>query len=103
MVSHAAQGQRLDRSVISGKILRNQAAYRENLAYIDAELSNNAAVFRRAACQLENLLKGEPAMVSEALSTIDMNRLLRLLADRHVTTRKLADCAKELERLPRAD
>jgi len=82
-----------------GRIYRYEKSEREQLDYIDAEISEAANNFRMAACQLENLLANNRSDVGPALARINMPRLLQNLADREVLERKLSDQEQTLRKL----
>lgn len=52
------------------------------LALIDAELRGAAENFRMAASQLENFVSDQPSKIELALSKIDMERVLKRVAER---------------------
>lgn len=81
-----------------GQIYRQQAERRKTLAFIDAELSGVANLFKKTATQLENLLTHNRADVESALSRIDMDQILKLVRQRTEVQRALRDAVEELHR-----
>lgn len=82
-----------------GRIYRHKTADRHRISFIDAELSNAACLFKKASSQLEALLAAEPSEVDSALSRIDVDRILELLAEREQIQKRIADANNELREL----
>lgn len=82
-----------------GRIYRHKTADRQRLSFIDAELSNAACLFKKAASQLEALLAREPSEADSALSRIHVDAILQLLAERDQIQRRIADANDELREL----
>ena len=82
-----------------GRIYRYKTEYRKRLAFIDAELSDAAQIFKKASSQLESLLAHERSELEPVLSRISVDRILKLLAEREQIYLRLADLNDELKRL----
>jgi hypothetical protein len=82
-----------------GRIYRHKTDHRKRLSFVDAELSGAVNLFRKAATQLECLLAKQPSEVTSALSQLNIERILRLLAEREQLQRKISDANEELKRL----
>lgn len=88
-----------NRDELIGRIYRHKTEYRKRLAFIDAELSGAAELFKTAASQLECLLAGERSDWEPALSKLDVNRTLKLLAEREQIYRRIAEANQQLKHL----
>jgi len=88
-----------DRDEMIGRILRQQTEDRKAVAFVDAELSDAANSFKKAATQIECLISRQPADVGSALSRINMERILNRLAQREQLQRKLETADEHLRRL----
>jgi hypothetical protein len=82
-----------------GRIYRYKTADRQRLSFIDAELSNAASLFKKASSQLEALLARHPSEVDSVLSRVDVDHVLRLLAERRQLQRRIAEANEELRAL----
>lgn len=82
-----------------GRIYRYKTEDRKRLAFIDAELSDAAQLFKTAASQLESLLARERSDLEPVLSKLDINRVLKLVAEREQIYQRLADANQQLRRL----
>lgn len=76
---------------IIGRICRQESADRKALAFVDAQLSDTANLFRKAATQIDCLLANEPSELGPALAKINMDHILKVLAQRQQLQRRLAD------------
>lgn len=88
-----------NREEMIGKIYRQQAEFRKAVSFIDAELSDAAGNFKKAATQIECLIADRPADVGPALSKINTDRILKILAERERLQRRLGDAREQLKRL----
>lgn len=88
-----------NRDELIGRIYRHKTEHRKRLAFIDAELSGAAGLFKAAASQLDCLLAGERSDVAAALSKLDVNRVIKLLAEREQIYRRIADANQQLKQL----
>ncbi|MBV8550558.1 MAG: hypothetical protein JOY54_04605 [Acidobacteriaceae bacterium] len=82
-----------------GRIYRHKAAHRQRLSFIDAELSNAASLLKKASSQMEALLAREPSKIDSVLSRIDIDEILKLLAERAQLQRRIADANEQLQKL----
>jgi uncharacterized protein YPO0396 len=82
-----------------GRIYRHKTEDRKRLAFIDAELSDAAQLFKKAAAQLECLLARERSELEPVLSKISIDQVLKLIAEREQIYRRLAQANQELRRL----
>jgi hypothetical protein len=82
-----------------GRIYRHKTADRHRLSFIDAELSNAACALKKASSQLQALLDRQPSAVDSALSRVDIDQILRLLAERRQLERRIADANEQLLQL----
>lgn len=82
-----------------GRIYRHKTEYRKRLAFIDAELSDASQLFKKAAAQLESLLAHERAEVEPVLAKVNVDRILKLLAEREQIFDRLAQANQDLRRL----
>lgn len=82
-----------------GRIYRHKTEYRKRLSFIDAELSDASQLFKKASAQLECLLAHERAEVEPVLSKVNVDRVLKLLAEREQIHDRLAEANRELRRL----
>ena len=92
-----------ERKLASGKLLREERGAHERRAYVDAELSDAATLFRKAATQVESLLADERSTATSALSKINMAHILSMIAERDVLQRKIAAAHAELQRMHAQD
>jgi hypothetical protein len=92
-----------ERDLAVGKLIREERDAHERRAYLDAELSDAATAFRRAATQIECLLADNRSCVSPAMSKINMKHIVALLAEREVLQRKIHAAHAELQRLRAED
>jgi uncharacterized protein YPO0396 len=88
-----------DQDELIGRIYRYKTEYRKRLAFIDAELSDAAQLFKKASSQLECLLAHERSELEPVLSKINVDRILKLVAEREQIYVRLADANDELKRL----
>ena len=82
-----------------GRIYRHKTADRQRLSFIDAELSATACLFKKASSQLEALLSKQPSEIDSVLSRIDVDAVLRLLAERTQLQKRIADANDQLRNL----
>jgi hypothetical protein len=82
-----------------GRIYRHKTDHRKRLAFIDAELGNTVGLFRKAGSQLEALLAKQRCELNSTLSQLNIDQILRLLAEREQLQRKISDANDELRRL----
>lgn len=82
-----------------GRIYRHKTEHRKRLAFIDAELSDSAQLFQKAAAQLESLLANERSEVEPVLSRINIGYILKLLGEREQIFEQMAQANEELRRL----
>jgi len=92
-----------ERELAAGKLIREERDAHERRAFLDAELSDTATAFRRAATQIECLLADSRSSLSPALSKINMKHILAVLAEREVLQRKISAAHTELQRLRAED
>jgi hypothetical protein len=88
-----------NRDELIGRIYRHKTEHRKRLAFIDAELSNAAELFKAASSQLQCLLAGERSELEPVLSKLDVNRVLRLVAEREQIYRRLAEADQQLRQM----
>jgi ABC-type transporter Mla subunit MlaD len=88
-----------NRDELIGRIYRQKTEHRKRLAFIDAELSDAAEAFKTAASQLQCLLAGERSDLESALSKLDVDRVLKLLAEREQIYRRIAEANQQLKQL----
>lgn len=88
-----------ERNLAIGKLLREEREAHQRRAYVDAELSDAASLFQKAATQLESMLAGNPSSISSVLSKIRMENILALIGEREVLDRKISGVHAELQRL----
>jgi len=82
-----------------GKIYRHKTDDRKRLAFIEAELGDTVNLLRKAASQLECLLARQPAELNSSLSQLNIDHVLRLIAEREQLQRKIAQANDQLRRL----
>ncbi len=82
-----------------GRIYRHKTDHRKRLAFIDSELASTVNLFRKAASQLECLLAKQRSEVTSTLSQLNIDQVLRLLAERDQLQRRISDANEELRRL----
>lgn len=88
-----------DQDELIGRVYRYKTEFRKRLAFIDAELSDAAQLFKKASAQLECLLAHERSELEPVLSQINVDRILKLVAEREQIYLRLADANDELKRL----
>ena len=88
-----------DRDEMIGRIYRQQADFRKAVSFIDAELSEAAAAFKKVATQIECLISHQPSDVGSALSRINADRIIKIIGERERLQRRLADTREQLKRL----
>lgn len=88
-----------NRDELIGRIHRYKTEHRKRLAFIDAELSSAVELFKAAASQLQCLLAGQRSELEPVLSKLDVNRVLKLLAERDQLCRRIADANQQLKQL----
>jgi hypothetical protein len=88
-----------NRDELIGRIYRHKTEHRKRLAYIDAELRNAVELFQTAASQLQCLLAGERSDLEPALAKLDVNRVVKLVAEREQLYRRIADANQQLKQL----
>ena len=81
-----------------GRIYRQKKDHQKRLCFINAELGSTANVLRKAASQLEALLDSQPSELNSALSQLDVNHVLELLAEREQLQRKISHANETLRR-----
>ena len=82
-----------------GRIYRTQSVNRERLAFINSELSGVSVLLKKASSQLECLLAHERSDINAALSQIDINRVVQLIAAREKLMRDIDAANEQLKRL----
>ncbi|HEX3683003.1 MAG TPA: hypothetical protein VHU83_10715 [Bryobacteraceae bacterium] len=82
-----------------GRIYRHKTADRKRLAFIEAELSDAAQLFKKAASQLECLLARQRSELEPVLAKLDINRVLQLVGEREQIFQRFADANEQLRRL----
>jgi hypothetical protein len=88
-----------NRDELIGRIYRYKNEHRKRLAFIDAELSNAVGLFQTVASQLQSLLAGERSDLEPALAKLDVNRVVKLVAEREQLYRRIADANQQLKQL----
>lgn len=88
-----------DKDELIGRIYRHKTEARKRLAFIEAELSDAAQLFKKAASQLECLLARERSELEPVLSRLNIDQILKLVAEREQIFRRLADANEQLRRL----
>jgi hypothetical protein len=88
-----------DKDELIGRIYRHKSDARKRLAFIEAELSDAAQLFKKAASQLECLLARERSELEPVLSRLNIDQILKLVAEREQILRRLADANEQLRRL----
>jgi hypothetical protein len=88
-----------NRDELIGRIYRHKAEYRKRLAFIDAELSDAVGLFKTAASQLQSLLAGERSDLEPVLSKLNVDGVLKLVAEREQICRRLAEANQRLKQL----
>ena len=82
-----------------GHIYRAKTANRQQLAFINSELSAIGVLFKKASSQLECLLANERSALNSVLSQIDINHTLQLLAEREQLIRRINAANQQLKNL----
>ncbi len=82
-----------------GRIYRHKTDHRKRLAFVEAELGGIVNLLRKAASQLDALLAKQPSELNSTLSQLNIDHLLRLVAEREQLHRKIADANNDLRRL----
>ncbi len=82
-----------------GRIYRHKTEYRKRLSFIDAELSDASQLFKKAAAQLECLIAQERSEVEPVLAKVNVDRILKLLAERAQICERLSEANEQLRRL----
>jgi hypothetical protein len=82
-----------------GRLLRHRETDAKRLSFINAELSQAVVALKTACSQLTALLDRHPSDVHSALSRVDVNYILKLLAEREHVCRRIAAADGELRRL----
>ncbi len=82
-----------------GRIYRHKTDHRQRLTFIDAELGNIVNLLRKAASQLECLLMKQPSELNSTLSQLNVDYILKLIAEREQLHRKISDANGQLKRL----
>ena len=88
-----------NRDELIGRIYRQKTDARKRLAFLEAELSDAAGLFKTAASQLECLLARERCDLEPVLSKLNINYVLKLVAEREQIIRRLTDANEQLRRL----
>lgn len=81
-----------------GRIYRHKTDHRKRLAFIDSELGNAVNLLRKASSQLEAVLANERSELNSTLSQLNIDQLLRLLAEREELKRRISEANSELRR-----
>lgn len=82
-----------------GRIYRHKTEDRQRLAFIEAELSDAAQLFKKAASQLEALLDRQRSELEPVLAKLDIDRVLQLVAEREQIFQRFVDANEQLRRL----
>lgn len=82
-----------------GRIYRHKSEDRKRLAFIEAELSDAAQLFKKAASQLEALLDRQRSELEPVLAQLNIDRVLQLIAEREQIYLRFADANEQLRRL----
>lgn len=82
-----------------GRIYRHKTDHRKRLIFIDAELGDAVNLLRKAASQLEALLAKQPSELNSTLSQLNVDHILRLLAEREQLQRRISEANAQLKRL----
>ena len=82
-----------------GRIYRHKSEHKKRLAFVDSELGSAVNLFRKAASQLECVLANERSELTPTLSQINIDQVLRLVAEREQLRRRINDANDELRRL----
>jgi len=82
-----------------GRIYRHKTEDRKRLAFVEAELSDAVQLFKKAASQIECLLARQRSELEPVLSKLDIDRVLKLVAEREQIYQRMADANEELRRL----
>jgi hypothetical protein len=82
-----------------GKIYRCRDADVKRISFINAELSDAARCLKTVASQLEALLNDQRSEVQPAIAKIDINGILKLLAERYQLLRRVAEANRQLRHL----
>jgi hypothetical protein len=88
-----------DKDELIGRIYRQKAEARKRLAFIEAELSDAARLFKTAASQLECLLARERCDLEPVLAKLNVDYVVKLVAEREQIFRRLAEANDQLRRL----
>lgn len=91
------------RDELIGRIYRHQTEARKRLAFLEAELSDAAQLFKKAGSQVEALLARERSELEPVLAKLNIDRILKLVAEREQICRRMAEANQELRRLGVAD
>ena len=87
------------RDELIGKIYRHKSEDRKRLAFLEAELSDAAQLFKKAASQIESLLARQRSELEPVLSRLDVNYVVKLIAEREQIYQRLAAANDQLRRL----
>lgn len=87
------------RDELIGRIYRHKTESRKRLSFLEAELSDAAQLFKKAASQLGALLARERSELEPVLAKLDIDHVLKLVAEREQIYQRLADANEELRRL----
>lgn len=82
-----------------GRIYRAKAANRQRLAFVNSELNGIAVLFKKAGSQLECLLANERSELKSALSQLNIDRTLELIAEREKLNHDIHSANEQLKRL----
>lgn len=82
-----------------GKVLRHRDSDMQRLSFVNAELSQSARNLKTAASQLELLLDQKPSEVHSVLSRVNINHVLKLLAEREQLCNRIGEANAHLKRL----
>jgi uncharacterized protein YPO0396 len=82
-----------------GRIYRHKTEDRKRLSAIDAELSEIATLFRKAGAQLEALLAKQRSELQPVLAKLNVDHVLRLLAEREQLHTRMAEANAQLRNL----
>jgi hypothetical protein len=91
------------RDELIGRIYRHKTEARKRLAFLEAELSDAAQLFKKAGSQVEALLARERSELEPVLAKLNIDRVLKLVAEREQIFQRMAEANQELRRLGVAD
>jgi hypothetical protein len=80
------------------QLCQREAQHLGALAFINAELSLIADLFKEASSQIQNVVEHKPAYVGSVLSKINVDRTLSLLSAREELQGMLSTCEAQLRK-----